>query len=499
MTRTLLVRPLLALAASLLLAPAAAAAQAAQAQHAPDSLTLAEAIGLARENNPGLQQQRNDVGVARSQVRSAVGGLLPSASVNTNFGYRAPGELRLQSLVVGEEPESYFSSYGLNVGYQLNGSSLLQPSVQRAQQRATERRVTGAEANLDMQVAQQYLSVLQAREQVAQAEREVGRADEYVRLAQARLEVGAGTPLDVRRAEVTKGRAEVSLLQARNGVATSILVLGQLLGLPLDPDVKLSSAFEVFDPSWDVNSLVEMAVQDNPLLLAARASSSAARTQVSAARSAYLPNLNFSVGWSGYVNQYGDVAPLVDRELGRINFEGCQRNNRVLSLIGEAPQQCLNPADPNVAAGIRNQLESRNRGFPFDYINQPLQAGVSISLPVFNGFDRELQVDQAKAQAADARYQERAEELRLRQEVASAVQALETAYRTALLQEQVRAASAEELRLAQERFRFGAANSVEVTDAQTNLSQAERDQIDAVYNFHKSLATLEALVGRRLR
>jgi len=38
-----------------------------------------------------------------------------------------------------------------------------------------------------------------------------------------------------------------------------------------------------------------------------------------------------------------------------------------------------------------------------------------------------------------------------------------------------------------------------VTDAQTSLAEAERARIDAVYNFHKSLATLEALVGRPLR
>ena len=57
----------------------------------------------------------------------------------------------------------------------------------------------------------------------------------------------------------------------------------------------------------------------------------------------------------------------------------------------------------------------------------------------------------------------------------------------------------EELRLAQERFRFGAASSIEVTDAQTNLAQAEQDLINAVYNFHRTLASLEALVGRPLR
>ena len=76
---------------------------------------------------------------------------------------------------------------------------------------------------------------------------------------------------------------------------------------------------------------------------------------------------------------------------------------------------------------------------------------------------------------------------------------LEAAYETALLQQRIVERSTEELRLAQERFRFGAANSIEVTDAQTNLGQAEQAQIDAVYNFHKTLAALEALVGRSLR
>ena len=47
----------------------------------------------------------------------------------------------------------------------------------------------------------------------------------------------------------------------------------------------------------------------------------------------------------------------------------------------------------------------------------------------------------AKASAADARHQVRAEELRLQQEVGSAVRNLETAYQTALLQQLERLSS----------------------------------------------------------
>src|SRR5690606_8662419 len=166
--------------------------------------------------------------------------------------------------------------------------------------------------------------------------------------------------------EVQRGRAEVNLIQARNNAAIAALTLGQVIGVDLEPDVQLTSEFAIFDPEWEVPQLLDMALQNNPSLLAARASSSAARTQVSASRTAYLPSLNFNVGWRGYVNQYGSIDPLVQRELGGIDFAGCQRNNRILELIGEPARPCINPLDPAVQEEVRRELEAPNRGLPFD-------------------------------------------------------------------------------------------------------------------------------------
>ena len=54
-------------------------------------------------------------------------------------------------------------------------------------------------------------------------------------------------------------------------------------------------------------------------------------------------------------------------------------------------------------------------------------------------------------------------------------------------------ASAVELWLALERHRLGL--SIEVVDAQANLSPAERDEISAIYEFRIAFAALESLVG----
>lgn len=474
-------------------------APAARVEAQEPGLTLDEAIALAHENNPSYLQQRNDLTVANSAVRAAYGGLLPSANASTSFGYTAPGEVRLQTLSFGREPESYYSSYNLGLNYQLDGRTVLAPSVQRAQRTATERRIEGVGASLSSQVTQQYLGVLRARDEVEQARREVARTEEYLRLADARLEVGLGTPLELRSAQVQKGRAEVAVVRAENAEATAILTLSQILGTEVDTTTALTSTFEIFEPEWSVESLIELAEANNPLLLATRAGASAARTSLTAARTAYLPSLNLNLGWRGYVSEYGTIDPLVERALGNMDLAACEQNNRLRALIGEPPQPCADPQDPAVREMVAAEIAESNQGFPFDYINQPFQASLTVSLPIFTGFSRQQQIDQAAAQAADARYEVRAEELRVRQEVASAARNVDAAYRTALLQEQVRENAAEELRLAQERFRFGAASSVEVTDAQTNLAQAERDQIAAIYDFHQSLAALEALVGRPLR
>lgn len=483
-----------------LVALAAALPDAARAQEAPPrALSLEEAVALARESNPDFLAQANDRRAARAAVRAARADFLPSAGVSNTFGYTAEGERRYGSVGFGKQPDYYSSSYSLGLSYELSAAKLAQPAWARAQDRATEQRIAGAGAGLAAQVTQQYLTVLQAQEDAAQAEREVARAAEYERLARARLEVGAGTPLDVRRAEVRKGQAEVRLLQAENARAVAALNLGELLGAPLEPETRLTTEFAVFEPRWKTEELLATALRENPSLRAARAGATAARTGARAARGAYLPVLSFNVGLQGSVFRAGDTGPLVQERLlgAQQRLAGCQQGNALRRLTGQPEEDCtafqLDPAD------VRRRVEAENAGFPFDYDRQPLSASMTVSLPLFNGLAREQRIEEAKVAAEDAEHQVRAQELRLRVEIGTALRNLETAYRTAELQARVRENAAEELRLARERFRFGAANSLEVTDAQTNLAQAEQARIAATYDFHRALAGLETLVGRPLR
>ena len=76
---------------------------------------------------------------------------------------------------------------------------------------------------------------------------------------------------------------------------------------------------------------------------------------------------------------------------------------------------------------------------------------------------------------------------------------LQTAYQAIAVQAASREAARDQLRLAQDRYRLGAGTALEVSDAQNAVQQAEGDYVNAVYDYHKAIAALEAAVGRSLR
>src|SRR5690606_10550560 len=108
----------------------------------PASLTLEEALQLARQNNPDYLAATNDEGLADWSVRSAYGGLLPSASLSGSMTYQAAGNQRFdvyRGSVLGFATSTYYSasSYGSNFGYSLDGARLCAPGRERAARRAT--------------------------------------------------------------------------------------------------------------------------------------------------------------------------------------------------------------------------------------------------------------------------------------------------------------------------------------------------------------------------
>jgi len=145
------------------------------------------------------------------------------------------------------------------------------------------------------------------------------------------------------------------------------------------------------------------------------------------------------------------------------------------------------------------RILANNDVFPFDFRREPFSLYLQVSLPVFQGFTRQRQVAEARNAATDARHNRRAEELRVRTAVTRAHDELLTALQVVEIEGRNREVAGEQLVLAQERYRMGAASFMELLEAQSSAAAAERDYLNAKYRFHGAIWALEAEVGERLR
>jgi outer membrane protein len=485
-----------------LLAMLAIPAHAQQAPQAPATLTLDEAIRLARRYNPQYRIIANDAGGADWQVRAAYAQLLPSVNVGGGLSYQLAGTERIGNFEDVTRPAAYGSSYQIGGGMQISGRTFFNMAQARAGRSATDARITAAGYQLADDVTRAYLAAKRTSDEVALREQQLKTAQEAQKLAQARFDAGDRPRLDAAQAEVASGRAEVDLLQAQNTARSQRRALLQLIGVELDRDVELTTGLAVFEPKWSLDELTATAMSSHPQLLAVRAAESASKAGSRAAAMSYLPSINLNGSVYGYTRATADDNALVTSAQQQVASQkaSCESNNELNAHLASPlpgyPKDCsiyvFTDADRQAAL-------ASNKLFPFNFTKTPASFSMSISLPIFNGFSRELQTEQARAQAQDAEYTRRAEELNRRALVANAFDAVQTAYRTVGLEERNTAVGQESLDLAQGRYAAGAGNIYELMQAQTQKAQADQARLVAVYTFHEAVAQLENAVGKPLR
>jgi outer membrane protein len=476
------------------------------AQEVEGTLTLDEAINLARRNNPTFLSTQNDQGPADWNVREAYGLFLPNLNTNLQAQYLAPGSPSFGIFDAGDlgldVTDYYFSGYSLTATYTLLGGSLFRVASARADRRATEARVQAASFTLESDVTAQYLMALRARDGVEVARRQLDRAEQNFELADARADVGATTPTDAKQAEVERGRAQIDLIEAESLLRTEKLRLLEQLGVQAEGDFELVSQFDLFDPQWVREELVGMALESHPQLRSAQAQESARKAASRQAWSNYLPNIFLSANWSGRAREIGDSDYLLNQAENSLNNQrsSCEFWNEVNAGLTQSlsgyPRDCTGfTLDPETEA----QILASNDVFPFNFRREPWSLYVQVSLPVFQGFGRQRQVAEAKAAAEDARLDRVAEELRLETAVTQAYDELMTATQVVGIEERNREVAGEQLELAQERYRLGGGTFLELLEAQSSMATAERDYLNARYRFHGAIWALEAAVGQRLR
>ena len=488
------------------LAPAVLVAQIPSASSQPSravaTLSLEDAIVLARQNNPLYLQTANLRKTADAQLRTAYGALLPSSNASFYTGYQQGGDIFVSGGSIAVGSDQLQSQYNLNVNYRLNAGTFVQPRAAKANREAAEADVTGAAETLRSGVTQQYITALRASATAALQDTLVHTQRANLELAKARVAVGADNILAVRRAEVALGQAEVAALTAHNSAEVETVRLFQQIGVQPPAEVTLTTKFTVSRPAFTMDSVLDLARRVNPAVYAARERERASQWSVKVAQSSYTPTLSLSTGWGGTSFQYTNSDFLVQQTEAqrKQGLAGCLSQDSIRTALNFESLGCRSQARYVFNDSVANLVRASNSGqFPFKFARSPMSFSAVVSIPVFDNFNREQRVEQAPIDRDNARLTVRARELQMTADVTQAYLNLVTAARTVELQEVNAQRAREELTYAQERYRVGAATFLDVTTSNGTFVQAQVDRVNAIYDYHRSFAALEAAVGRPLR
>ena len=434
---------------ALIVALIAFLARAASAQQSSADttirLSLGEAVRLAAQQNTAVQSARARVEQAQARVVQTRADLLPNVSglaTERRTTLNSAAAFPIELPIPGIDPRG--SILGpldvVDARARLNQSVFDPAALARVKSARTNAAAAGASVGQSADVAaattaNAYLGVLRA-DAVYQARiQDSTLAADLLRIAQDQLKAGTGVALDVTRARAQLTSARAQLILARNDRDRTRIDLARTLSLPLvNIELVDSLATLPLNVATTEQAALDAAYRGRSDLRALELQAEAARQQASAIRKEALPT----------------VGVLADYGLS-------QRNGRAY-----LPTYDL---------------------------------GVSLSVPIFDGFRREGRVEEQTSAARDL--ENRARDLRVQVEadvrtavlnLASSTEVVAAARERLMLAEQ-------EVSQARERFQAGVAGNADVITAALSLNEARTQLVDALTSYQASRVALARAQG----
>lgn len=414
------------------------------------ALTLEEAVALALERNQQVLIARAESEILKGRYREVRAQALPSLTFNSSaLRWRDPSFLNSSSF--DKLPAEFLSAmqvipanlldYNVSVSQPLYTSGKVGTALKLASLETEGVGVDRARVEQDIR-----LRVIRAFYDLILAERllDVSRAavelrQKHLEMARTRYAAGVATEVDVLRSQVSVANAQPELIRSENSVRHARSLLNNLLVRPVDyPTVALGELTFVPRPKEDAQQIVRQAVGHRPELQRLRIDELEAESQKKLANAESRLRVDFN-------GQYG--------------FSAREPSN------------------------LWNHNFSR------------WMFTLSVALPIFDGGRRSGLFQQAVAQRKVAELARSEQENAVRLEVQTALDELERAEKT-VEAARLNVSEAERvLAMTQDNYRYGAATTLDVTDAQAALTAARWNLLQGLHDHMLARAQLRWVMG----
>lgn len=432
---------------SVFMIPAASAQQAA-------ALTLDECVEIALQNNPLILQSEFHVRMAGKDVAIARAGFLPDISAGLGYNHSTVGpssQMRIDPRtgipvpVQPNEISSWASSATASVSQTFNGGSDYQNYMQsRNLKKSAEFGLEATKQNIIFLVKQRYYNLIKQQKLLEVQKKALESAEQSYKLSQVLFEVGKAPKSDVLQAVVQKNESELAVIESENLLSIARSALNQTLGFDVERMIEVVDDREIPELDLTYENAAETGRLHHPELLKTQFDLKASQNNIGLAVSRFLPSLSVYAGYSWRHEKFSRIGDLLDKDYN-------------------------------------------------------WYTGVSLSIPVFQGFSRIATLGKARL---NFQYQEEVltqTQKNIAIEVKEAYFLARQARKKVSMTEDGIKASEANLRLAEEKYKLGSGTILDQIIAQVSHTQAQSNYLHALYEYKLGLARLERAMGQLKR
>lgn len=438
---------------------------------AQQKLTLEQCIQYAHEHNIQLKMQELSVMSAEQAKMQAKAMFLPSLNASAMQTYSAGRSVDPYTNEFKDSEVSRSDNFSLQSGMVLFQGLRNQYSYKQSSYNLTASLydLEKARNDLSLNIASAFLQVLLTGEVLKNAQLSLIQSEKQLNRTRNLYDAKAIAENTLLEMEAQYARDEMQLTTSTNQFNMAILTLKQLLEYgeseDLLPDAPPLGEPVVKNVLLTVDYIYDQASKELPQVLAAENREKASDAGVKLARGARYPRLALSAAYS---TGYSDLRKSIS---GDPVFEGFFPNGTYADSI--------------------NKFLVYSPVFSYAYSTKPYNdqirdnASKSISfnltIPIFNNWQVNNSVAQAKIGMLNSRYSKELVMSQLKKEITQALADAKAALSQYEMSKKVYNATLEAFRSTENRFENGLVNPVEYNLAKTNLDRSSSDLIQAKY------------------
>ena len=441
------IKPLLVAGGALLLVGLMPGLAEGQEGASARSITFDEAIEIALERNPTVLTARNNLQLDGIAVRQQRTSFLPDLRMSTNTSQRYGRNFSQdEGQIINTTTNSVNGSISTGVTLFDGFSNVASLRSARLTEQAGVSELERAEETVVFTVMTNYLSLIEAREQLRVQEENLASQEALEGDIQARVTQQTRPISDLYQQQATVASARLALVQAQRAAVLAEMTLVQTLQLDPMQDYQFEipelDAVGTEFTALGVEEATNRALSQRADYQAAQTLLQASEQSVRVARASYWPTISLSANYSS-------------------NFSS---------------------TDPSA---FFDQIDNRRGG----------SLGLSFSIPIFDRLNARNATERARVQVDNSRINLES----LRQNVAVQVRTglldLRSAEEQLVVAEaQVRAAELA-LEFSQQRYDVGAASLVELTQARAAQARAASDLVSARYRLEVQRRVMDYYLG----